>query len=416
MTPPTSPTAQAESKPNSGTVVLAFSGGLDTSYCVPLLLEQGYQIITLFVDTGGVSDAEVDAIEARALELGAARHVYHDAGGEIWNEIVTPLVISGAAWHGQYPLLCADRYVIARRMVTLAEEVGAVAIAHGCTGMGNDQVRFDVSLASLTDLPILAPIRDLGEQTSTPRQFEADYLTQRGFDVPSKQSRYTINHNCLGATTSGSEIDEFGAPADDAREMTAPRSQWPAEPERITLDFVDGVCTAIDDEHLAGPEILKALNRRLGAHGVGRSIYTGDTMVGLKGRIVFECPGITALRTAHRALEETILTRSQNRFKPHAGEAWAELVYSGLFFEPLREDLEAFLASTQRFVTGRVALEACAGRCDAVALTSPNMLTRAGATYAQASDWSAEEAAGFIRLFGQSSVIASKRARAGVGV
>ncbi|MCB9839047.1 MAG: argininosuccinate synthase [Phycisphaeraceae bacterium] len=401
------------------TVVLAFSGGLDTSYCVLELLERGYRVVTLFVDTGGVSPEKAAWIERRALDLGAAEHHAVDGSVMLWDEFVVPFVMGGALYAGQYPLLCSDRTVIAAEVAALAEAIGADAVAHGCTAMGNDQVRFDLALRSLTALPILAPIRDLQGATSSPRAYEIERLGKAGFKVEQDASRYSINENLLGVTMSGSEIDRFEAP-DGAmtRRMTAPRENWPAEPLRVTLTFEQGVLTSIDGERGPGPAMLHALNRHFGAYGVGRRIYTGDTVIGLKGRIVFEASGLTAMLTAHKALAETTMTKSQSSFAPLVAAKWSELVYSGLFHDPLRADLERFIRSTQRRVTGEVELHSDGGECLAVAVRSANTLTDPGAVYAQSADWTSTQAEGFIKLYGLSSATwsgLSRRRPVGIG-
>ena len=389
-------------------VVLAFSGGLDTSFCVPYLRERGHDVITLFVDTGGVDPAERRYIEARARELGAVEHVTHDGAQAIWDSVVVPLVIGGQLYQDVYPLLVSDRYIIVEQSLALADARGTRLFAHGCTGMGNDQVRFDQTVRSLGDYDILAPIRDIQGRHAPVRVYEAEYLKARGFDVRAKTARYSINVNLLGVTASGSEIDEFEAPGDETRQMCAHPSTWPREPLRITIDFENGVAVGLDGEPVSGPELLRRLNASLGAYGVGRGIYTGDTTIGLKGRIVFECPGITGLMTAHRALEEAILTSHQNGFKPQVARKWVDLVYRGFFFEPLKDDLEAFLRASQRSVHGSVTLETHGGALLPVSVRSPHILRNKGAVYAQSADWSAEEAEGFIRLYGMSSTLSAR--------
>jgi argininosuccinate synthase len=207
---------------------------------------------------------------------------------------------------------------------------------------------------------------------------------------------------------SGSEIDEWRAPGAETYRLTAPSSSWPKEPLRALLTFERGVLVAIDGERAAGPALLARLNRAFGAYGVGRSIYTGDTSIGLKGRIVFEAPGLIALRAAHRALEEGVLTASQNAFKPEVAKKWVELVYKGFFYEPLKRDLERFLVSSQEFVTGTVTLETSGGVATAVAVDCPHILRAKGAVYAQSADWGAREAEGFIKLLGQSSTLSAQ--------
>lgn len=388
-------------------IVLAFSGGLDTSFCVPYLREKGYDVITAFVDTGGVGEEERRYIEERAKKLGAVEHVTEEGGRAIWDQVVVPLVRGGALWQGQYPLLCSDRYVIVEKSVELCRRTGAKAIAHGCTGMGNDQVRFDLAIRALSDLAIIAPIREIQQGHANVRAYEQRYLEERGVEVRAKTSKYSINTNLLGVTTSGSEIDAFEAPGPETHTLCAPRAAWPERPLSARLRFERGILTHLDGEAAPGEELLRRLNTMFGAYGVGRAIYTGDTTIGLKGRIVFECPGITALLAAHRALEEAILTNHQNAFKPVVAQKWVELVYKGFFFEPLKRDLEAHLESSQAFVTGEVTLSTHGGAVEPVAIASEHILRNRSAVYAQSADWGVAEAEGFIKLFGMSSTLSA---------
>lgn len=386
-------------------VVLAYSGGLDTSFCVPYLIEKGFDVITLFVDTGGVDAEELAYIENRAHELGAVEHVTADGSKAIWQEVVVPLVKGGQIYQNQYPLLCSDRYIIVQKALELADARGTRYFAHGCTGMGNDQVRFDLTVKTLGDYEILAPIRDIQQTNRNVRAFEKEYLEARGFSVRAKASRYTINENLLGVTVSGSEVDEWQAPGPETWQLCKPANAWPKEALRVSITFANGEATHLDGEAIEGPAMLAALNKALGAYGVGRGMYTGDTTVGLKGRIVFEAPGITALLTAHRALEEATSTAYQNGFKPVVAQKWVELVYKGFFHEPLKYDLEAYLNQSQGSVNGTVTLETQGGTLYPVAIDSPHILRRAGAVYAQTADWSVTEAEGFIKLLGQSSTL-----------
>ena len=386
-------------------IVLAFSGGLDTSFCVPYLQERGYAVHTVFADTGGVDDDERAYIEARAMELGVASHVTVDGGPAIWNGFVKPFVWAGEGYQGQYPLLVSDRYLIVEAALMRCDDLRTKIIAHGCTGMGNDQVRFDLTIKALGDYTIVAPIREIQKEHTQTRAYEQKYLEARGFGVRAKQKSYTINENLLGVTMSGGEIDRWEAPGEGARGWCANRVGWPATPLRATLTFVNGEAVALNGAKLAGHEILARLNREFAKYGVGRGLYTGDTTIGLKGRIVFEAPGLAALLTAHRALEEAVLTKQQNRFKPDVARKWVELAYEGFFHDPLKADLEAFLASSQRCVNGEVTLETQGGAVNAIAVKSPHILNAKGATYAQSADWGVEEAEGFIRLYGQSSTL-----------
>ncbi|MBS3958144.1 MAG: argininosuccinate synthase [Xanthomonadaceae bacterium] len=387
------------------TIVLAFSGGLDTSFCVPYLQERGWEVHTVFADTGGVDAEERAWIEARAHELKVASHVTVDGGSAIWAGFVKPFVWAGEPYQGQYPLLVSDRYLIVEAALKRCAELGTQAIAHGCTGMGNDQVRFDLAIKALGDYEIVAPIREIQKEHKEVRAYEQAYLEARGFGVRAKQQRYTINENLLGVTMSGGEIDRWEAPGEGARGWCAPRSEWPTTPLELTLGFEQGEAVSLNGEALPGHVILARLNAALAPYGVGRGLYTGDTTIGLKGRIIYEAPGLAALLTAHRALEEAVLTKNQNRFKPEIGRKWTELVYEGFFHDPLKTDVEAFLASSQRTVNGTVTLRTEGGRVDAVAIQSPHILNAKGATYAQAADWGVAEAEGFIRLYGMSSTL-----------
>ena len=386
-------------------IVLAFSGGLDTSFCVPYLQERGWRVHTVFADTGGVDADERAFIEKRAAELGVASHVTIDGGPAIWSGFVKPFVWAGEGYQGQYPLLVSDRYLIVDAALKRAAELGTNAIAHGCTGMGNDQVRFDLAIKASGEYRIVAPIREIQKEHTQTRAYEQAYLEERGFGVRAKQKAYTINENLLGVTMSGGEIDQWEAPGDGARGWCAPRSAWPAEPLTVGLRFVAGEAVELDGKALPGEQILARLNKLFAPYGVGRGMYTGDTVIGLKGRIVYEAPGLVALLAAHRALEEAVLSKQQNRFKPEVARKWVELVYEGFFHDPLKTDLEAFLASSQAMVNGEVVLETRGGRVDAVAVKSPHLLHSKGATYAQSADWGVEEAEGFIKLFGMSSTL-----------
>lgn len=386
-------------------IVLAFSGGLDTSFCIPWLQERGWAVHTVFADTGGVDAEERAYIEARAAELGAASHVTVDGGPAIWDGFVKPFVMAGEGYQGQYPLLVSDRYLIVDAALKRAAEIGTRAIGHGCTGMGNDQVRFDLAVKSAGDYDIVAPIREIQKEHTQTRAYEQAYLEERGFEVRAKQKAYTINENLLGLTMSGGEIDRWEAPGEGARGWCAPRAEWPAAPLRATLRFEHGEAVALDGVAMPGAALLAKLNGLFAKYGVGRGMYTGDTTIGLKGRIIFEAPGLAALLTAHRALEEAVLTKHQNRFKPEVARKWVELVYEGFYNDPLKTDLEAFLRSSQACVNGEVVIETQGGRVDAVAVRSPHLLNAKGATYAQSADWGVAEAEGFIRLFGMSSTL-----------
>ena len=389
-------------------VVLAFSGGLDTSFCVLALMEQGFEVHTAFVDTGGIAPDQKAWIARRARDLGAAEHHELDAAQPLWDQFVVPLLWSGARMLEQYPMLCSDRYVIVQECLALADELGTRHFAHGCTGMGNDQLRFDQSVRSLGDYTIHAPIRELQRETANVRAHELKLMHDAGIEVPESNSRYSINENLLGVTLSGQEIDEFGVPGADTRVLGRPRSEWPEQALAMTIGFQNGRAVSLDGDPLPGPQILQRLNERLGAYGVGRHIYTGDVSIGLKGRIVFECPGVDGLMIAQRALREAINTRLQNQFQLTVAQRWAELVYTGFFFEPHKADLEAYLESANRYVTGVVRLASDGGSVEAVSVGSRYLLKDPNAVYAQSAGWTPEEAEGFVKLIGQSSTLAAR--------
>ena len=389
-------------------IVLAFSGGLDTSYCVLELKEQGYDVHTVFVDTGGLTDDEVKWIEERALSLGAVKHHLVDASQLIWDEFVVPLVWSQSRMLGEYPMLCSDRYLIVRLSLQLCDELGTRHFAHGCTGMGNDQLRFDQTVRSLGDYDIHAPVRDLQKLPGNIREIEIGILEKAGVSIPVKTGKYSINENLLGVTISGSEIDEFNSPGAETWQLSRPRDEWPAQAMQVEIRFEKGVAVAINGQEMAGPGIVQKLNAEFGRYGVGRHIYTGDVTIGLKGRIVFECPGIDALLTAHQALEDCVNTRFQNQFRHQVAQRWAELVYTGFFYEPHKDDLQAYLESSQSYVTGTVTLETTGGSMHAVAIESDYIVQDPDAVYAQSCNWSPTEAEGFIKLIGQSSTTTTR--------
>ena len=386
-------------------IVLAFSGGLDTSFCVPWLQERGYAVHTVFADTGGVDAEERAFIEQRAKELGVTSHITVDGGPAIWSGFVKPFIWAGEAYQGQYPLLVSDRYLIVEAALKRCDELGTQLIAHGCTGMGNDQVRFDLAVKALGDYQIIAPIREIQKEHTEVRAYEQKYLEQRGFGVRSKQQAYTINENVLGLTMSGGEIDRWHAPGMDASGWCKPRSEWPTEKLSVSIGFENGEAKTLNGAAMPGHLMLIKLNHLFAQYGVGRGIYTGDTTIGLKGRIIFEAPGLTALLVAHRALEEAVLSKLQNRFKSDIAKKWVELVYEGFYHDPLKFDLEAFLASNQAKVNGEVVIETIGAQVTAVSISSPHILNAKGATYAQAADWGVAEAEGFIKLYGMSSTL-----------
>jgi len=384
-------------------VVLAFSGGLDTSFCIPYLIDQGYEVHTLFVNTGGISSKEEHAITNRANELGAKKHININVEKSLWSEILIPLVQSGALYQNKYPALCSDRYLIVKESIKLCKKLKTRNVAHGCTGMGNDQIRFDLSIRAHGNHNIITPIREIQNITKNVRGFEEDYLQERGFKVSSLHKKYSINENLMGATISGSEIDEWEEPSNESFVLCKLPHQYPKKPKTLKIKFLRGKVISINDKKMQGADFLRSLNMLGGSFGIGRSVFSSDTIIGLKGRFVFEAHGITILMSAHRALEEAVLTDKQNFVKSQVGQEWVNLVYRGFYFEPLRENLEAFLFDSQKTVSGEVTLKLTPGRVDAVAVKSKNILKSPEGAYAQSATWSEAESKGFIKLIGQST-------------
>ena len=398
---------------NNKTIVLAFSGGLDTSFCLYQLSQQGHQVHTVFINAGGISDDEVAAIENRAMALGASKHHTINAQQDIWDEFVKPLIWSKAKMRGEYPLLCSDRYVIVKLCLQLCDQLGTQHFAHGCTAMGNDQFRFDQTVHSIGSYTIHAPIRDLQAHVSgNIRDHELQVLAAAGFEMSSQHQKYSINENMLGVTISGSEIDVFQAPSQESLCWVKPKQHWPDEALNIEVTFEQGVAVSLDGQAMSGPKILQVLNHSLAAYGIGRHIYTGDVSIGLKGRIAFECPGIDGLMQAHKALEDLVNSKLQNQFRTSIAERWAELVYQGFFYEPHKHDLEAYLLSSQSHVTGTVTLSTQGGSVLASAVKSPYIIQDTESVYAQSCGWSPEEALGFIKLSGQSASLVNQVRRA----
>ncbi len=269
--------------------------------------------------------------------------------------------------------------------------------------MGNDQIRFDLPIRAHGNYNIITPIREIQNITKNVRAYEENYLQDKGFKVSSLHKKYSINENLMGATISGSEIDEWEEPSSESFVLCKLPYQYPKKPKTLTIKFLKGKVVAINNKKMQGADFLRTLNILGGSFGIGRSVFSSDTIIGLKGRFVFEAPGIAILMIAHRALEEAVLTDKQNFVKTQVGQEWVNLVYRGFYFEPLRENLEAFLLDSQKTVSGEITLKLTPGRVDAVAVKSKNILKSSEGSYAQSATWSEAESKGFIKLIGQST-------------
>jgi argininosuccinate synthase len=384
-------------------IVLAFSGGLDTSFCVPYLIDKGFEVHTIFVNTGGTPKKEEEKITKRANELGAKKHINVNVDNLLWSQIIKPLVWSGALYQDKYPALCSDRYLIVSEAIKLCKKLNTKYISHGCTGMGNDQVRFDLSIQAFGKYKTITPIREIQNKVSDVRGYEQKYLEEKGFKVSSMSSKYSINENLMGATVSGSEIDEWKEPSKESYILCNTPDTYPSKLKKIVIEFSKGEAKKIDGVGIKGPELLRLLNKLGGKYGIGREIFASDTIIGIKGRFLFESPGIKILQAAHRALEESIFTDKQNFFKPIVGKKWVELVYGGFYFDPLARNLENFLQDIELPVNGKVTMLLSPGKCEAVAVEAKKILVSKEAIYAQSASWGVEESAGFIKLLGQST-------------
>jgi argininosuccinate synthase len=387
--------------------LLAFSGGLDTSYCVLWLKSQGHEVHTVTVDTGGFSPAENDRIATLAKALGSTSHTTVDARAELFQDYLRHLIAGNVLRGGLYPLsVSAERVCQARRVVAHAKEIGATALVHGSTGAGNDQVRFDVAFRALApELTLMAPIRELAPS----RAEERAYLAGHGFDFPEKIESYSVNEGMWGTSIGGKEtldpwqhLPESAYPGGAVDPALAPRA--------IVVGFQDGVPTTLDGEALAPVALVRALNDLGKTYGIGRGIHLGDTIMGIKGRVGFEAPAAHLLIAAHRELEKLVLTGKQLFWKESLGNLYGGLLHEGHFFDPLCRDLEAFLDSSQRSVTGEVRVKLYPLGFTVEGVRSPRSLVRPDmASYGESTRlWSGAEAAGFAKIFGVPQMVALK--------
>jgi argininosuccinate synthase len=395
-------------------IVLAFSGGLDTSFCVPWLAERyGAAVTTVTVDTGGMSSADRAGIEARALALGAERHVLTDARARYFDETLRHL-IAGNVLRGQVYPLCvgAERSLQARLVAETAREAGAEAVAHGCTAAGNDQVRFEVALRTLApELEIIAPVRDEGFS----RAYEVAFLAERGVEWPAQRAAYSVNSGLWGCTIGGRETADTVAPLpEEAWVLTRGAFANPRAAESHAVSFAAGVPAALDGVAIAPVELVESLNLLGGAFGIGRGIHLGDTIIGLKGRVAFEAPAAVLLIAAHRELEKLTLTARQQRVKDGLAAVYGDLVHEGQFLEPVCRDIEALFGRSQLRVTGEVRVLLRPGSAFVEGVASPYSLKAAScAVYGEAAgEWTAADARGFSRMLALPGIL---HARAGGG-
>ncbi|MFD2767714.1 argininosuccinate synthase [Micromonospora eburnea] len=390
-------------------VVLAYSGGLDTSVAIPYLAEQtGAEVIAVAVDVGQGGE-DMNVIRQRALDCGAAESEVVDARDEFAAEYCLPAIRANALYMDRYPLVSAlSRPLIVKHLVAAARKHGGTIVSHGCTGKGNDQVRFEVGLGALApDLKIIAPARDF----AWTRDKAIAFAEEKGLPIDvSAKSPYSIDQNLWGrAVETGFLEDIWNAPIEDLYSYTADPAQE-RDADEVVITFDAGVPVAIDGETVTPYQAILELNRRAGSQGVGRLDMVEDRLVGIKSREVYEAPGAVALITAHQELENVTIERDLARFKRGVDQRWGELVYDGLWFSPLKQALDAFVDDTQRHVSGEVRLTLHGGRATVTGRRSEASLYDFGmATYDTGDTFDQSLAKGFVQLWGLPSKMAAAR-------
>ena len=379
-------------------IILAYSGGLDTSVAVPWLKERyGADVITLTIDLGMV---DLPAIQQRALQVGAAKALTVDGRETLVQEFLFPALQAGAIYEEQYLLATAlGRPLIARYLAETAQAEGAYAVAHGCTGKGNDQVRLEVGIAALApDLKVIAPIRDWGMS----REEEIEYGQARSLPINASASRFSVDENLWGRSAEAGELeDPWQEPPEEAYAWTRPVANTPEEPAYLEIHFQQGIPTSVDGEAMAGTDLIVHLNELAGTHGVGRVDHVENRLVGIKSREIYEAPAALVLHAAHKSLEALTLSKEQARSKARIGQEYADLVYNGLWFTHHRQDLDAYVRSTQRYVTGDVRVRLHRGTCTVVGRSAPHSLyDHQLATYDRGDQFDHSSAEGFISIYG----------------
>ncbi|MCW1927185.1 argininosuccinate synthase [Bhargavaea beijingensis] len=380
-------------------VVLAYSGGLDTSVAIAWLKEKGYNVVAVCLDVGEGKD--LDFVKNKALEVGASESYMIDAKKEFAEEFVLTSLQGHTMYENKYPLVSAlSRPLISKKLVEIAHETGATAVAHGCTGKGNDQVRFEVSINALDpSLEVIAPVREW----SWSREEEIEYAKERNIPIPiNLDSPYSIDQNLWGrANECGILENPWIAPPEDAYDLTASIEDAPDTADVIELEFVKGVPVSLNGEKKELHELILELNELAGKHGIGRIDHVENRLVGIKSREVYECPAAMTLLTAHKELEDITLVKELAHFKPVISKKLTELIYEGLWFSPLTKALQAFLKETQQFVNGTVRVKLFKGHAIVEGRKSDNSLyDEKLATYTKEDEFNHASAVGFIELWG----------------
>jgi argininosuccinate synthase len=381
-------------------IVLAYSGGLDTSFLVPWLSAHYRRpIITVTVNTGGIDAEAARTLERRARELGAVGHHLIDARADYFEQVLRFLIMGNVRRGQLYPLCVgAERVMQAQTIARMAHELGTTTIAHGCTAAGNDQVRFEVALRTLApDLEVLAPVRDQAFK----RQEELAYLRERNLPVPPFGAAYSVNRGLWGVTIGGQEtLGSQGSIPEDAWVLTRDAFISSRAPEHHVISFVEGRPVALDGRRLIPPVLIESLESLAAPFGIGRGIHLGDTIIGTKGRVAFEAPAAEVLLTAHRELEKLVLTGRQQRIKDLVAQPYGDLVHEGQLLDPVCRDIEALLASSQARVSGDVHALLRTGSVFIEGVESPYSLMKASrGVYGEAAgEWTATDALGFSKI------------------
>ena len=397
-------------------VVLAYSGGLDTSVAIGWIGEAtGREVVAVAVDVGPGGEV-LEVIRPRARDCGAVEAYVADARDEFANDYCMPALKANALYEGTYPLVSAlSRPVIARHLVKAAREFGAHTVAHGCTGKGNDQVRFEVSITSMApDMDCISPVRDL----ALTRDVAIDYAEKHNLPIETtKHNPFSIDQNVWGrAIETGYLEDLWNAPTQDVYVYTDDPA-YPPLPDEVILTFKEGIPVAIDGRDVSPLEAIQELNRRAGAQGLGRIDMVEDRLVGIKSREIYEAPGAVALIEAHRALEAVTLERMQLRYKRSMEQTWADLVYEAQWYSPLKRSMDAFIEDTQRYVSGDIRMVLHGGRATVTGRRSETSLYDFNlATYESGDTFDQSSSRGFIEIYGmQSKLAAARDVRAGNG-
>jgi len=384
----------------SDKAVLAYSGGLDTSVAIKWLKERyNLKVITLTADIGGYSNLE--AIRQKALDIGATKALVMDAKETFIKSFVFPALQADALYEGQYPLATAlGRPLIAQLLMDTAKKEGATIVAHGCTGKGNDQVRFDVSIAALApELKVIAPAREW----NMTREQTIAYAQDHNIPVPATTaSPYSVDENLWGRSIEcGAPEDPWSEPPKDVFAWTRSLEETPGQPSYLEIGFEKGIPVSLDDEKLDGVTLVQRIHELAAEHGIGRIDHVENRLVGIKSREVYEAPAATVLLKAHQALEDLVLTKEQLRFKAKVASEYADLIYNGLWFTGLRQDLAAYVQSSQRYVTGIVRVKLHKGNCRIVGRKSPYSLYNFSlATYDKGDVFDQSASPGFIHIWG----------------